>query len=445
MSKSKRALLFAYHFPPSQAAGAQRWESLVKLGVERGWTFDVIYAGSAASIPDMEGVRRFPVQPKEHWSLRWRRSLVRMRHALQRRSANSVAEPQAVATQSLSPVVPVDELPRLFSRAGLRATVNAVFFYLADLPWVMSAAREGSRLAEREQYASIICSSPPHLATQAAARVARRYGIPLILDFRDPWSAMEIVQRDFASQTFVKLSRVLERRAMQQAALVVMNTNEALRATQMRYPAVPMVVVRNGSRQKCRANPGARDRFEMLYAGAIYLDRDPRPLLDGIRHFVESALIPSTDFRMRFVGDVATYGGVSLQQLAAERGIGQYVDISMQVDKQTLTGIQATASVLVNLPQGARLCIPSKLYEYFEHPSWILALETPGSASYNLLAQTRASVASPNDPAAIGRAIGDLYHRFAAGERPESIATQIDMGIATQATILYDAVDRVCA
>ena len=46
---ARRALLLTYHFPPSSAAGALRWQKLCALGAEHGWGFDVVSAGPVAA------------------------------------------------------------------------------------------------------------------------------------------------------------------------------------------------------------------------------------------------------------------------------------------------------------------------------------------------------------------------------------------------------------
>src|SRR5262245_43125360 len=41
-SEQRRILLFAYHFPPDQVAGALRWQKLATHALDRGWGLDAI-------------------------------------------------------------------------------------------------------------------------------------------------------------------------------------------------------------------------------------------------------------------------------------------------------------------------------------------------------------------------------------------------------------------
>src|SRR4051794_37614156 len=42
LSPGPRLLLISYHFPPSQTAGALRWQKLSRYAAERGWGLDVV-------------------------------------------------------------------------------------------------------------------------------------------------------------------------------------------------------------------------------------------------------------------------------------------------------------------------------------------------------------------------------------------------------------------
>ena len=440
MLSRKRVLLISYHFPPSNTAGSHRWDLLVQEGVARGWSFHVLHAqiGDHPAVETPEVVTH-PIKGRPHVLETLRGRILQMvrprRSTVVRKPGNGRSE---------RPVVPTEEITHDYSIAGLRRTANAFFYYLPHWEWVKEAVRQGVALARSRQFDLIVCSSPPHLTALAAARIAKVTTLPLVLDFRDPWAAMDVVQAEYASPLFIKITKFLEKRALADASLVVLNTEEARREMNKRNSGVPLVVVRNGSEGSiARHQADTVGRFEMLFAGAIYLDRDPRPLLEAVKVFISSERPSTEEFHLTFVGEVSHFAGIDLRLYVQELGIDAYVSIHAAVPRAELSKLMSQATLLVNLPQSARLCIPSKLYEYFAYPAWVLALEQPGSATANLLAQTDAIVCEPSDRTAIADAIARLFVRFKNGEWPVPIARTSDMSIGTQADTLYAELTRV--
>lgn len=445
MPPTRKVLLFSYHFPPSTAAGARRWELLSVEGALRGFEFDVICSSENSSLPhDHKEISQYFVPTRPHWLESLRRQVIRISHLLRKNRAAEQETPLSPSTSDIPTTVSRAQLPSMISMVGLRRSINALLYYLPHLKWTQDAARLAKELAHSKSYDLIICSSPPHLTALAAARTARHARVPLVLDFRDPWSAIDVVQPDFASPFFFRFSRWLEARALKGAALLVLNTEEAMNAMRMISPGTPMLVVRNGSSNSLPVLPAHRShRFEMVFAGAIYLDRDPRPLLHAIKLFAEKNSISNNNFGVRFIGHVSQYGNTDLNEFTRSLGIDHLVTFEKPISRARLSEVLTSASVLINLPQSARLCIPSKLYEYFEYPCWILALEEPGTATYSLLSKTGAVLCSPSDVEAISAAIGTLFSHYQEGQRPPRIADTHDVGIETQATVLFNAIDTL--
>lgn len=434
----KRALLISYHFPPSRAAGARRWDLLTKEGNKKGWAFDVIRCGSQSDEQGEPSIRVSSVPHSDTWVARLRRARLRVRSWLRNSSRQELSTQRSAIHQQNNAVVHVHALPSLFSKDGLKRSINAAYFYINDYAWVRSVERSAAKLAALNHYDAIICTSPPHLSSLAAARISRRFHIPLVLDFRDPWSMMEILQVDFASHLFVNISKYFERLAIKQASLTVMNTEEALEALLERYQGIEAMVVRNGSESFNGGLVSTRGKFVMLFAGSIYLDRDPRPLIEGFFDFVRRGTFTTEDVELRFVGEVFSYGGISLPEYVEQLGISEFVSFHPPVDRSALARHMAEAIVLINLPQGASLCVPSKLYEYFEYPSWLLAIERKSTATYNLLSTTDAIICDPLDRSSIYLGIAELYNRYRTGVIPIPIADKKDFSMTTQANKFFD-------
>jgi glycosyltransferase involved in cell wall biosynthesis len=276
---------------------------------------------------------------------------------------------------------------------------------------------------------------------EAARRLAQGAGLPLVLDMRDPWRLQQRLNEHVASPLWFRLAERYERRCVAQAALVVTNTEPFRDAMRRTYPdhAERIIAVMNGIDEEPIPEVPPDPRFVVAYAGAIYLDRDPGPLLRaGARVIREEGLSPE-QFRIEFIGNTESYGGVPVAQIAASAGITEYVGTGPPRPRGEAMAFLARATLLVSLPQDSDLAIPSKVFEYLNFKAWVLALATPESATGLALAGTGADLADPGDEAAIAEVLRRHWREFAAGSRPGRPAGTAGLRRRAQARILFDA------
>ncbi len=441
-----RALLLSYHFPPSQAAGAHRWGAFTHVGVRRGWSFDVI-AATPGYDPAIHAPRerqseiRVHVVPPRIGALA--ATAGRVARAVGSARRNRV-ETEAVAALSVIPaqVVRRADVSNRVSIENARKAFRVLIHYSTDFAWMRDAEKIGSRLASTSKYDVVISSGPPHLAANAARRISEHFGIPLVVDFRDPWSQIDMLHTDVASPLHFALADFFEQKSVARASLAVMNTDAAARVMREKYPEKTVVTVRNGfDRSAPPANH--QTKFVAIFAGEIYLDRDPRPLLTALQLAASRSNIARENFVLRFIGSENHFGGTSLQSLALAAGVGDLVEVTSQLKRDLLHQQMASAALLVNLPQGARLCIPSKIYEYLNFPSWILAMEPAVSATRDLLSQTSAHVLDPADVEGIARVIQTRFEQYQAGIRPKAIGGTGEFSAEKQASQFFDALEPI--
>lgn len=461
----RRLLLISYHFPPGQAAGALRWEKLAGFAVERGWGVDVVTLDPASlAAPDWTrqealpaGIAVYGVGSREHPAERLDRVLAGLYRRLGR--PGSPQGPSARGARS-----PSDAGARagLVARheVGWRATspwdyvraFEAWLEFAHDGAWSRAAARIAMRLAQPGVHRAIVTSGPPHMVHQAGRLVSARTGLPLVIDMRDPWSLAPSVDGSRASPAWFWLAERYERSAVEQAALVVTNTEPFRSAMQELYPGARgrIVTVLNGCDEDelprppaaptGAAGPAAR-RFTIAYAGSIYIDRNPRAVFRAAARVVRDLGLTPAQFGFDFIGFAASFGGVPLDVIAREEGVAGYVTTRPVVPRREALALLAQAAMLLSLPQDIRLCIPSKLFDYMQFDAWLLVLAKRDSASELLLRGTAADVVEPDDVERITHVLRTRYLEFAAGARPPRVAANGRFGRRAQAQVLFDALD----
>lgn len=450
-ASGRRLLLLTYHFPPSQAAGALRWQRMLPYAASRGWAADVIAADPSAITPAdprrleelPPGTRVFAAAGGTHWSANASAALRKALSVVRPGRGTVASEVPSVANAPASPdlAIPRDEVRWLpVTVRGLKRHVGAFLNHANEAVWASSAEQVARTLGASVDYDAIITCGPPHAVHAAGARLSRALGIPLVMDLRDPWSCIRDLEASIASPLWYRIAERRERAAVNQAALVVMNTDPARVAMQAahRHAAIRIITARNGCDDEFIPASRHGRKFTIAYAGSIYLSRDPRPFLRASARVVNAMALTPDDFGIAVLGQVA---GAPLREIAVECGIADYVTLEAPRPRREALEFLAEAAMLLNLPQSAAQCIPSKLFEYVQFNAWLLALEPEGTATEMMLRDSGADIVPPDDEEAIAAIIRCRYEEYARGIRPTPIGSDGRFHRRHQATRLLDELD----
>jgi glycosyltransferase involved in cell wall biosynthesis len=426
--------------------GALRWQRLVQFAHARGWCTDVILCdprdaefrddSRLADLPP--GVRVFAVPLRGYRYSRLetllRRVLVWTSRATSGTESNGSADTNGTSSGNSA--------KRLVQAA--RRSQLARRFYRAWIDWAENASALGKRLAASTRYDVVVSSGPPHMAHEAARKTAALLGIPFVADFRDPWAAVSYEPLDFKSATWRRYAAKYERLTMQSASLVVMNTPHAHRMLAETYPHVAprILTVMNGADHDMGPSLQSDDAFTITYAGNVYGGRDPRILFRGVRRAIDELRIAPGDLVLRFMG-FKSYGEEPLRRIVQEERMDDYFLSEPRQPRSAAIALMRRSAMVVILPQPYEQSIPGKLYEYVQLPAWVLVLTSAGTATEVLLRGSSADVVDPADVDGIARILANRYTQFRRGIRPAPVNADGRFDRSRQATILFDAVERV--
>jgi hypothetical protein len=444
-------LLISYHFPPDLAVGGLRWQQFAKFIVARGWRVDVIMRDPTAlknrddarlgqlssgirlfAVPDVKA--RVIRTPQKIWTF------VRSKVRRQQVSPRSAMLTASVRREDIS-------------RQSLPTRLVRSYFGILDhweaRMWARSAARiAGSVIRTQERrYQAVLTSGPPHMAHEAGRLVASREGLPLVADFRDPWSLVERVAGEKASPLWFALAERAERRVVRQAAVLAMNTEPATEAMWSRYPEARqrITTVWNGSDDEPLPAGERSDRFTIRFAGEIYIDRDPRLVFRAAGAVVKRFRLTPREFGLQFIGDVARFDGVPLEEIAAREGLAGFVETGPFRPRAEAMKFLAGGTMLLSLPQDSDLAVPAKIFEYVRFDAWLLVLARAGSATARLLRGSDADIVDPADLETLTRVIGGRLEQYRRGERPRAVGADGRFDRRIQADVLLGRVDQIAA
>jgi glycosyltransferase involved in cell wall biosynthesis len=405
----RRALMVTYYFPPSGGPGVQRVLKFTRYLPAHGYRPLILTVPETAEFPvrDPSLLQEIPREAAVY------RSPIREFYGFYRKAAGKKTAEQSVNLTTTAGT-PLGLRERLLNKA--RASI---FIPDGRAGWLAGGTREGLRICRSEDVRVIFASGPPFTAHWIARRISQRCGLPLVLDFRDPWTRAPFypTRPGWAR----RLDERLEHSCLRQARAII-TVNQAIRDDFLRrYPACDpqiMHVIPNGFDP---ADFTGRARhpapvWTLTHTGTLPGHRFPAGLLPALANVLAAEPKLSDGLQVRLVGHVppglrALFLAPPLDRvfrLEGYRPHGESVQALLDSDLLLL--------LIENGPQ-AKGILTGKLFEYLGSGTPILALAPEGEAA-DLIRRTGAGRVAPGDDAqAVESALREALSAYREGRR----------------------------
>jgi len=484
---ARRLLLISYHFPPDTTIGARRWEKLSHFVAERGWGLDVVTCtepGADLSRLELlpEDTRVYALPPQymhaaewiEHQAWRVYRTILpapgtapaagngnaapeaaRMEAARVDSTRPETTHSAAASRNATAGEAASRAHPDTVSRHDIRwwpptprkllRTYWVWLDFARHARWAKDAVRLGERILEPGVHFAVVTSGPPHMTHETGRVLSLRHGLPFVMDMRDPWSLNERVTERWASPSWLRGTARHERQMVDQAALVVANTEPARDALARAYPDASdrIITVMNGSDDDPLPPQRRGGRFTIGYAGTVYDYGDPQSLFRAAARVIRDLGLTPDDFGMDFIGSFDDGGEQALRDAARSEGVESFVSVGPTRSHDGAMQFLSQATMLVTFPGWNSVAVPGKVFECVRFDAWLLALSDVGSATDLLLRGTDADVVPRDDIDGIARVIAKRYQAHLRGEEATHIARDERFSRRRQARILLDALARL--
>lgn len=397
----QKFLMVATEFPPRNSAGVHRTARFARMLPEFGWWPVVL------TMPEEQG--ELP---------RWVHNL-RVERTGKPRPAPAPDQDRASPAATCSH--PAGQRWIKVCKAYVR-NVRDLLTATPDpnISWVWTSLRTARRLLQEERPALVYTSGPPHSTHLLGLYLKRRWNLPWVADFRDPWSRRPWGKKE-SNPWGQHLEGVFEGWCVKAADVVVLNTPQATADFRRHYPGLPtekFLTIPNGCDPDLsevvadllltspRREQGP---FRLCHAGSLYRRRDPRPVVEAVR------LLHQQGYPVIFeqVGPCASEFG--MQAYVEERGLTNWVSLVPQVPHAEALRKMALADVLLLIQPENDLQVPGKLYEMLWFRKPIVALSEQG-ATADLIHQYRLGVTcNGRDPTSIAAAIRQVLENPVCG------------------------------
>jgi Glycosyl transferase 4-like domain len=423
------AVVICPYYPPSKDVGARRVGSIAALLAKMGMSVLVVsQSGTHSSTPATAppgGISTVRVAPTRRLLLD---KLPAIKRALLGRTSSNASGAKAVNSDGeIADGTTASGIRTLLARCASNLKLRYfTLVYLIDghKRWSFLAYLAARRATRGVPVELVVASGPPFSSVIAAHRLARVLNAPFIADFRDPmisgWAGPSHVYHPSNW-----LHRAMEARVVRGARAITCTAPGLRSALAKTYPSAEakLDIVMNGFDGRLRP-PLVRTghRLDILYAGALYIGRDPFPFLTALEALLQDEAVESSRVAVHFVGHCEEFRGRRLRDWLYGRRSAAVVEILPTVSDSELAPMIDRSTVLLNLAQDQLHQIPAKTFEHLASGREILAICEARSDTGRLLSSISGAICvEPQDLEKLGEVLRDLYRRHVVDGVPRPV------------------------
>ena len=378
-----RILLISYFFPPDKTPGGHRALSFVKYFPKNG--IDVVLLTSKKEIEENKDLQKkyeltkFYIKEKpklREWGYK----------------------------------------TKILSALTILKLDHLLFFPDIHFPWIRKALRAGKKAIKETNPSKILVTAPPFSAFIVGFKLSKKFKIPLIIDYRDPWNGspyikypLKIIERRYRKkeQDIVKQAEMIVTVGEEYAKLISNNINKNINEITIIYngffkDSLPKKTVSKESQ-----------KFTISYVGCLYELRRNTFInfLKGFELFIKKNNLNSTMVEINYAGVLTRK---FLEKILEKTHVNEFlVDLGFINDINEYYTLLRKSHVLpIMIPSKGEYAIPSKLYEYFNANSHILFIGKEG-APVQLSKKIKQEYDIVNEqPEAISKILEELYNKW---------------------------------
>jgi glycosyltransferase involved in cell wall biosynthesis len=412
-SVRRRLLVIAYYYPPMGLSGVLRIAKFTKYLRNFGWDPTVLTVGDvgyfAYDYSLLEEVLEAGVNVERTRTL----------------------DPLALFKRQGTIKMPPDGRRRFLS--GL----THVFLQPDNkIGWKRYALKRAMELAEHEHFDAILATAPPFTCFLIGHELQQKLGIPLVVDYRDPWTDNR--NYFYATPMHKSYAAGQEETVLKNADGVVVVNRKIKEKLIARYPflthegvhIIPSGYDPQDFRLAARFPMPRSRKMRFTYSGLFDARRTPKFLFTALAKIFAEHPEMRDEIELCFIGTFQE----SFRKMAAQLGVSSAIVTPGYVEHhQAVRYLMASDVLWLTMYDPA--ITPGKVYEYMGSRKPILALAPKGIVRSVLANYGAATCVDPEDVDAIASAIRSLYEQWTAGTLPrgnEVVAQEHDQRALTE-------------
>ena len=414
----RRVLIITYYWPPSGGSGVQRWLKMSKYLPENGWQ-PVIYTAEDAEYPVEDKSLEKDVAPEAEVIRR------------------PIVEPYSFYKKFLG-IKKGEKVKTGFINEGKRKSGWKEYlsvwlrgnFFIPDARcwWIKPSVRHLSKYLKEHPVDVMISTGPPHSMHLIAKALHKKFNIPWVADFRDPWTEIDYYDKLHLTHWADRKHHRLEHDVLTQADKVVTVAPDGARRLE-NLGAKDVVTIFNGfDRDGDTENVTKTEKFVITYLGVLSKIQSPENLWTALGELVKEDYGFANTLKINMIGQIDN----SVVKSIEDNDLKQWVTFTPYVPHSEVAKIHRASTLLLLLlmPDSeprAKGLLTGKLFEYLASGRPILCVGPEDGDAAHIISECNAGeTVSFNDKTKIKETIKNYYQRFKTSGLPDNINESIE-------------------
>lgn len=401
----KKVLVITYYWPPAGGGGVQRWLKFSKYLRNYGWE-PIIYTaeGGESAMEDPGLVKEIPEGIEEIRVPIWEP------YSLYKKITGKKKDEKVY-----SGFITENKKASLGQKLSVWIRGN---FFIPDARkfWIKPSIKYLTKYLKEHQVDAIISNGPPHSTHMIALGLKRKFNLPWLADFRDPWTNIDFYDQLMLTGLADKKHKRLEKNVLQKADKVV-TVSWSWAEDFKNIVDREIEVITNGYDAADFPDKDwpLTSEFMITQVGSMNKDRDVKTLWKVLEEMCNSNSSLNKQLKIKLIGPV---DHAILNHIEAA-GLSDKLEKINSVPHNEVIEHLCTSQVLLlplnNTPNIAGV-IPGKLYEYLAARRPILCIGSPKGDSARIINETNGgSVADFDDAETIRSIINRYFESFQNG------------------------------
>lgn len=402
----KRVLIITYYWPPSGGSGVQRWLKMSKYLPENGWQ-PFIYTADGAEYPvedlslekdvasEAEIIRRPIVEPYSFY----KKFLGIKKDEKIKAGFINEGKTKSAWKENIS----------IWLRGNL-------FIPDARCWWIKPSVRYLKKYLQKNPVDAIISTGPPHSMHLIAKELHKKFNIPWIADFRDPWTDIDFFSELKLTKRSLKKHHRLQYQVLTEANKVVTVGWDWAKGLES-HGAKDVAVITNGydfNIEELKTKSDLSQSFTMSHVGIVGAARNATKFWEALGELIknENQSEFSNLLKIRLIGQVDNSVLISIK----ENSLENHVEIIPYIPHEKVIIEQSSSQVLllfVNNSPNAKGILTGKIFEYMASGRPILAIGPKDGDTAIILDETKSGVIVDfEDKEGMKKVILDLFEKY---------------------------------
>lgn len=392
----KNLLIIAYYFPPSGGPGVQRVLKHVKYLREFGWKPHILTVSNG----------QFPARDESLLKEVPEDIVIERTH---------IYEPydlyRLFTGKKKGSAIDVNVIKKEDQKTGIKdkiaELIRATFFIPdARIGWIFTARKAVREMVEKYNIDAVYSSSPPYTCSLIGRYAKKKYALPWVAGFRDPWTGfISSPKRWFLPAA---IDRHLEKSVFAKSDFVECAWKGIIKDALSKYPNLDkskFIHVPNGfdSADYPQVEKKRNERFILTYTGSMYGRRNPASLFAAIEKLTAEKKIDPKEILLRFIGRF----GTEVQEMFNSVSFPDSIEIIPYIPhKESIRYLMQSDLLLLVVDESkeSEEIVPGKVYEYIGTHNPVLAIAPSSSAIADLMDETQAgAIAHQSEIEKIGK------------------------------------------